>query len=203
MYRNNVFVGISSWLGILIIVLCIYMLIVMGRIIARDGDNGWKILIPIYGLYLFYKACDSGGLYIGTIVVSVLGSIISSVTVSTNVNNSYYYTSYSALRRASLGSSIIAIIEGLILLIIAICFAANTASAFGKSKGFAAGIFFLSPIFLGIIAFESPKNGSNITSKYASHYDTLPSSDATWKCSQCGKSNPAHRATCEFCGSIK
>ena len=54
------------WLGgILAGATAILVLISQGIILSSTGENGWKILIPFYGQYLFFKrTSDTGGLYL-------------------------------------------------------------------------------------------------------------------------------------------
>lgn len=110
----------------------------------KSGDKGWKVLIPLYGEYCMYKAVDSAGLFWATLVLSVLGFFLGRM-----------------IGLAASGSAVL-VIYALVVIIaaltIAIKFSINTAHAFGKSGGFTAGLFFLQPIFIGILAFGSARH---------------------------------------------
>jgi len=109
-------------LGLMVLMLC-----AQGCLLSKSGENGWKILIPVYGGYLLYKACDSEGLFFANLALSILGM----VTAATGIG----------------------IVFSIGMLVVNIIFYVRMAKAFGKSGGFATGMVFLPFIFLSILAF--------------------------------------------------
>lgn len=168
------------WLWVaLIAAVVIYTLVVWGKIISKSGDKGWKVLIPLYGLYVFYKACDSQSLFGAAIAVSLVTSILNGLIVDGTFR------------------ILLAIIEVIVIVCIQIAFVKNTANAFNKSTGFAVGLFFLSIIFQSIIAFGSAQYHQS------NGLDRVPDASGTWKCEGCGSENPVYKSTCSNCGSTK
>ena len=47
--------------GIISVVLCILILVAEWKIFKKAGQPGWKILIPIYNLYILVKIIDGNG----------------------------------------------------------------------------------------------------------------------------------------------
>ncbi len=87
------------------------------------------------------------------------------------------------------------ILNAIALLIMQIFFCGGLAGVFGKSKGFAVGLFFLFPIFLMILAFgkaqhyRSDKYDNNKTIK-------------VWTCAFCGTENQGSMF-CANCGKSR
>ena len=120
-------------------VIAVLALIAGGKILKKAGESPWKILIPIYGSYCLYKVARSESIFWGTILLSVTTSLLSRLILSA---------------QRTVGT-IFLIAVGIISLILAWKYASNMADAFGKGKGFALGLFLLSPIFMLILGFGS------------------------------------------------
>ena len=183
--------GAAVFLVLLLIGLGIVLLVAAGKILKKAGHNPWKILIPVYGGYLLYKIADAEGVFWGSIVVSVVASIINGIIAGSSVN-SYGYSNGSGT-----GVLIVTIIEMIIMVILQIVYARKLANAFGKGGGFAAGLFFLAPIFTMILGF-----GSAQYTGY-SGLDSVASAVGSWKCPNCGTENSVSRGTCSNCGAVR
>ena len=137
LFGSRVYIGSATW--IFAIILVVLYLIAGAKILKKGGDSGWKILIPIYGNYCLYKVARSESIFWGTILLSVTTSLLSRLILSA---------------QRTVGT-ILLIAVGIISLILAWKYASNMADAFGKGKGFALGLFLLSPIFMLILGFGS------------------------------------------------
>ena len=123
-------------------IIVILGLVAGGLHLRKARDNPWKILIPFYGQYCLYRIASAGGVFWGTIVVSILSSVISNnVLLNIRRNTSFME------RPDTTPLMIILIITGLIILIMQAYFAYKLAASFGKGKVFAIGLLFLFPIF--------------------------------------------------------
>jgi len=163
-------------------IVCLLSIIAGWNILKKAGEKPWKILIPFYGSYCLYKVANSEGVFWGTFVVSMMGSILSTIVSSGNRGG------------ASSVAPVIAIIEGIIILLMEIYYLRQLAGAFGKGAGFTVGLVLLFPIFALILGC-----GSAEYSGYAG-LDRFASATGTWKCSECGTENRQSRGTCPKCG---
>lgn len=185
----------------LIIGLVVVMIIAWCKIFKKAGYHPGYFFIPGYGSYLSYKIAECGKLFFVQLGIAVVVNIISSIISTVNVNRySYYSYNSSSAQSAGIALLVIAAIAGIILLIINIVYCSNLARVFGKSGGFAAGLFFLNPIFICILGFGSAQYYGN---GGGPNYSSLSVSEtASWTCPDCGTINPAHKGACE-CGCKK
>ena len=176
---------------VLAIGFAVVMLVACGRLLKKAGHNPWKILIPIYGGYLLYKIADAEGVFWGTFALSFVAGIISGIVTAMGGN------SYSGARTAATVVLVLNIIVGIIALILQYVYAKKMADSFGKSGGFAAGLFFLAPIFIMILAFGS--------AQYVGYkgLEAVPAAVGTWKCPGCGTENPVSQGICSQCGAVR
>lgn len=139
------------------LVFSVLMIIANWKIFEKAGEKGWKALIPIYNTYIMFKIVDMTNWFWALIAVSIIGSIILSVsgypTVAVTVDE------MQARLEASSNPTII--ITGLVMMVVSlwasILYVIRTAKVFGKNGWFAAGLFFLTPIFWLILAFGKAK----------------------------------------------
>ena len=170
--------------AILIAIVVILSIAAGWQVLKKAGEKPWKILIPIYGGYCLYKVANCEGVFWGMLCVSLFFNIFSSLSA-----------------RAIQSSSVILIMSGIqsiILLGLQIHYVRELADSFGKNGGFAAGLFFLFPIFLMILGFGSAQYGSS-----SGGLESVTASAGTWKCTVCGCENPQSRGICQSCGSPK
>lgn len=123
-------VGAMIGLFVVIIALVILMLVANYKLFQKMGYEGWKGLIPGVDTYLVLEKI---GISQKWLLLLAYGSFI----------------------------CIVPILGALAFLVAAIYFAVlyagSLAKSFGKSTGFAVGLFFLSPIFMLILAFGDSK----------------------------------------------
>ena len=173
----------SAFLGtylFLIIGVGVLTMIAWAKLFKKAGVGWWTIFIPVYGSYKTFAVAESGGLFFGIIGVSVAQSLLVSL-----VGNSSDSTA------PILIISLICLIAEIVMLCV---YLVRLAEVYGRGKGFAAGLFFLYPVFIMILAF------GNTGYIYNSPGMTV---SGTWKCPDCGRENPASRATCDYCGRTR
>lgn len=126
-------------LSYLLIVLFITVLLVVAtwKIFTKAGEAGWKSLIPIYSQYVTYRICWNTNMFwawFGCWLVYVL-----------------------ILNFVSGGASMIGVVFGIAMFVIALLQNLKLAKAFGRGTGFGLGLVFLSPIFYMILGFSDSK----------------------------------------------
>ena len=162
----------------------------------KAGIHPGKLFIPMYGNFLQFDIADSRGLFVATIVVSVLYSIITTIISGGMVSSSRYGSYYND---GAVGTFLVVIVIYLIIMVVIQCiFCVRLARNFGKGGGFAAGLIFLSPIFLCILAF-----GDAEYQGYGGGTAYKGATGAEWTCPSCHAVNPAHKGVCTVCGAAK
>lgn len=150
-------------LGTVLISVCvfyIFVIIALWKIFTKAGIKGWKSLIPIYNLYCAFKMI---GLSPWWILWEILSSTAFTVAITLALGDraTAYFESWNSELPQDVATNgwVIAtmLLTCVISLYVSIRFAGRLAKAFGKSTGFAVGIFFLQPIFLLILGFGAAK----------------------------------------------
>ena len=129
-------IGVIVFIGL---IWYVFQVIAGWRIFSKFGEPGWKAIIPIYNEYIRYKATWNVKVFWIDLVLTVL--LVAEV---------YIILSWIAL-------------IGLVVLKIMKDF--NLSRAFGHGAGFAAGLFFLDPIFKLVLAFGGSEYTGNPTTK--------------------------------------
>ena len=135
--------GMGIGLILVLIAIGVFTIICMWKIFVKAGEPGWKCLIPIYGQYVFYKIAWEPMWFFITLGLSVLTNIITGIGAS---NSNGGVTGFGLFLMIVV--AIAAVIIGIVTMV-------KLAKRFGKSGGFAAGLIFLEPIFMAILAFDS------------------------------------------------
>ena len=107
------------------------------RIFRKAGVPMGFYFIPVYGSYRQYDIADSKGIFWATLGVSILYLIGSLILVQAGETVFLVWV----------------ILFLVVMLILNFIFCKRLATAFGKSTGFAIGLFFLNPIFIMILGF--------------------------------------------------
>ena len=130
--------GLIAGMGIVVaivgLIVWVLLIIALWKIFTKAGEQGWKSLIPIYNVYVYCKILGIVKWFWIALGVGLGSSILSAVPV--------------------LGA-ILAFANFVVMIIFAVFMARNGAKAFGKSTGFAVGLFFLPNIFLLILGLGS------------------------------------------------
>lgn len=124
----DVFLGIL--IGLLGLVLICYILSIIGqwKVFKKAGKNGWEALIPIYNIYTL---CQVVGVDPWWIVITFVAFIVEAFIPA------------------------LSILATLVTVYFGILIAVSTARSFGKSDGYAVGIYFFGFIFYLILGFGS------------------------------------------------
>ena len=163
----------SIILGLAAIVLSI---IVWFRLFKKSGYCGGFVFIPFYSTYLMYKIAECAGMF----WFFIIGAVVSAL-----------------LTAASAEIGMVAWIIYLIAVIVcSIVYYVKLAHAFGKSGGFAAGLIFLNPIFMMILAFSNARNVA------LCGYGVTKCVSGDWECT-CGAHNSASSLYCPNCSREK
>ena len=123
---------ITVLLGIAVIVL---MIAAEWRLFTKADEAGWKCLIPIYGQFVWFRIIWSTSALCLMIVLYLIAMLL-----TTMMSNALWL-------------SVIAMIIGIIMIVMAIMSSYYTAKSYGKGGGFAVGLILLPVIFYPILAF--------------------------------------------------
>ena len=131
----------------------ILMVVAMWKIFAKAGEPGWKAIIPIYNVYIYFKIAGMKNwfwaLFIVEIAVSILSAFSNGAIITDQAGNvvSIQNPIFPILMLAA------AIFE----IVVAIMQCAKLSKAFGRGIGTTLGLIFLPNIFQLILAFGSAK----------------------------------------------
>ncbi|MBR2588733.1 hypothetical protein IKE84_00050 [Candidatus Saccharibacteria bacterium] len=147
-----IFGSMAVFMMIVSIAIAVFGIIAGWKIFKKAGQPGWKILIPIYNLYIAFKIVGMNfwGWFLSIFGCYLLAGIFGQMTFE-SINGSVTVTSMNPV------GAIFYVAAGIISLVANIIFAIRLAHAFKKGGGFAVGIFFLPFIFELILAFGSAK----------------------------------------------
>ena len=134
---TSVFAAIGAYL-VLIITGAIFIVVCNWFIFVKAREPGWKCLIPIYGSFIDYQISWKGGVFIISLVLSVLASFINNRPIL--------------------------IILSVIQLLLYLGKQMKLGARFGKSGAFSFFLLFLIP-FIGypILAFSSAKYDASLS----------------------------------------
>ncbi len=119
----------------------VLLVIALWKIFTKAGEKGWKALIPIYNVYIVYKISGLSFLtwcIVPAIIAGVFGAI------AQNMSNDGLKILFS-------------LCQSVIMIVINWKLCKALADAFGKSTGFALGLFFFPNIFQLILGFGTAK----------------------------------------------
>ena len=138
----------------------VFVIVCMWMIFEKLGIEGWKCLIPFYNAYVLFKRIYSTSAFFVSLVASVV-MICSTVALATTAfaGLAGLLDIFGTFREITVGSVLIPviliIIAAIVLLVLEVMLNIKLSQVFGKSGAFAVGLIFLTPIFLGILAFDS------------------------------------------------
>ena len=137
--------------GILAIVLFAFLLVAGWKIFKKAGEPGWKILIPIYNIYVMYKILDMTNWFWITLVTSICCDIVMNLsTMAIDSGSATSSSLYAIIVLAATVNLVVAIWASIL-------YAIRLSKSFGHGKGYAVGIFFLPYIFWLILGFGESK----------------------------------------------
>lgn len=123
---------------------CLFFTIaVHWKLFEKAGEPGWKTLIPIYNIYIFYKMTwgkDRAIIPMIPVFVVILAAFLSPILMA------MMFLYFHLLAILAIALSIAALVLWIITVI-------KLADCFAKGASFAVGLFFLYPIFSAMLAF--------------------------------------------------
>ena len=138
----------------------VFTIVCMWMVFEKLGIEGWKCLIPFYNAYVLFKRIYSTSAFFIGLVASLV-MIFSTVALATTAfaGLAGLLDIFGTFREITVGSvlipTILIIIAAIVLLVLEVMLNIKLSQAFGKSGAYAVGLIFLTPIFLGILAFDS------------------------------------------------
>lgn len=127
----------------------ILLIVAEWKILTKANEAGWKVLIPIYGQYVFYKIAGATKYFWRSIMAVVISSVLAMIGVACAATGEDATAIVAIIiSLCSLGLSIYSIY-------CQIRYCSLLSKSFGKGGGFAAGLFLLGAIFYPILGFSS------------------------------------------------
>lgn len=137
--------GVYGTLAVFAVIFCILSIIAGWKIFKKAGEPGWKILIPIYNGYIFYKISGiTNWFWITLGVVVGTGFLIGPISAA-------------AGESGNVAIGIISAISSIFTLFVDVYFCYKLSKAFRHGVAFAVGLFFFQPIFELILGFGASK----------------------------------------------
>lgn len=161
--------GVISTILVCALIFYVFLVIAGWKIFKKAGEPGWKILIPIYNIYIMFKIVKMQNWFWGLLALSICASILMAIDGTSELST----MTEEQLKNFNLGEHPLTIITMIVSLVIEIwagvIYAIRTSRAFGHGKAFAVGIFLLPSIFWLIIGFDKSKyHKKAIEGKYSS-----------------------------------
>ena len=148
------------------IALGIILLIAGWRIFEKAGEKGWKVIIPIYNMYILFRICGLkdywfwiffGVSIFSGVLMSINPPVTGEVVSYTSTSITFVDTSAAIDWSEHVPYLIGTIISAAASIALAITIGVRLAKAFGKGVGFTLGLIFLSGIFYMILGFGKAK----------------------------------------------
>lgn len=137
--------------SILSLVLWVLYIIAFWRTFNKFDEPGWKSIIPIYNMYVWWKyTWKKTGMFWLFLILTIVGEIFNGISSAAITVNGATSTAGA--------NSVWTIIGSILLLaafIIYVMQCLRAAKAFGKGTGFGIGLLLLSPIFIMILGYGS------------------------------------------------
>ena len=148
-------IGIIAWL--FLIALGVFETICLWKIFQKAGHGGWKALIPVYNIITYCNVAWKFIYFLAPFIGLIIGFILTGAGVGVGQNGGEGLAAF----------GLILMYAGLSALVVLDIFAMiKMAKRFGKTGGFAAGLIFLSPVFLAILAFDKSDYDKSRTDAY-------------------------------------
>ncbi len=148
----NLLKFLQSILVVLIPACCVIAAIIIvswWKIFEKAGEKGWKALIPVYNVFIWFKVAENGKSFWAFFFVALLDA--AAITISKTCADflaKYYYT---------LMFKLLIVLFTVVLLVLYVAQTYQLTKAFGKSIGFFFGLLLLPVVFYPILAFGSSK----------------------------------------------
>lgn len=129
---DKLYTLVGAYLGVVVtitLVIAILQIVAMWKLFTKAGEKGWKSLIPIYNMFVYYKVSGiSPWFLVLAFGLSILSEIENEIVIAI----------------ALIGTMIIVIYQN-----------HSLAKSFGKGLGYTLGLLFFNTIFLLILGLGS------------------------------------------------
>ena len=151
--------GMFGIFGVMAIAFFILMIVAMWKIFTKAGEKGWKALIPIYNLYIYFKIAGAKNWFWALFVVSLGFDILSAVVSNSGVFVIDQAGKVTAVANVAAANIFYFVTCAVIIfqIIAGIVQCAKLSKAFKRGIGTTLGLIFLPNIFQLILAFGSAK----------------------------------------------
>lgn len=146
----------SILLGFLAIGFIFYLLMLIAgwRILKKAGESGWKILIPIYNVYMLWKIAGMKNWFWHIICLAIITGILEAFA---GADLSSFYAEGTIVDQRPM--VIVALLAGAFLVIYTfiaqITYAYRTSKVFGHGLGYTIGLIIFPSLFWLILGFGS------------------------------------------------
>jgi len=171
-------------LGFGSLALCIALLAANWKTFTKAGRAGWKSIIPIYNTYVAFDIAGVKKLF----PVSFIVGFAYAIMIPQVMPQMDYYGNWVG-GNAEL-YSVLSIVYAIVMITVQVKYVRGLARSFGKGGGFAAGLLFLWPVFIMILAYGS--------AEYVGTPGYAPPALKGWRCS-CGYVNNPEALYCRRC----
>ena len=131
--------GTAAVIAMISLVIQILVLVANWKILSKAGEPGWKVLIPFYNGYVFYKVAWSTTWFFVTLAVTAVQVITLAACSDMTI------------------SVIVTTVTLAIQFAMTFMFNVRLAQAFGKTFFFGLGMILLNPLFVMILGFGKSK----------------------------------------------
>lgn len=149
---------IMSFILIAALILYILTIIAYWKIFEKAGEKGWKILIPIYNLYIMYKIVGMKNWFWTLLFISFAAGIIMTIDGTPSIVAMSQAGQLDTFNWAAHPSTIgMLVIESIFTIWAGILFAWRTSKVFGHGIGYTIGLLLVPNIFWLILGFGKDK----------------------------------------------
>ena len=146
--------------GFMLICLCIFailLIVAYWKIFQKAGEKGWKVLIPIYNVYIMYKIVGMKNWFWALFFTSCAAGIIMAFDGTADLST-MSEAELAAFDWSAHPSTIAMLaVEAILSIWAGILFAWRTAKVFGHGIGYTIGLLFVPSIFWLILGFNKDK----------------------------------------------
>lgn len=146
--------GLGAGMTVISLALAVFSIVCMWKVFEKAGEPGWKSLIPIYNIYIFYKIAWEAKyflyLFLGIVVCYFL------IIIGLGGNSG---------AASGIGGFLMVVLWAAVF-VMSIIAMVKLSKRFGKSGAFAIGLILLNFIFMAILAFDSSTYDRGRTDPY-------------------------------------
>ena len=148
---NNLFKILQESLALILslsgvgLLLTALFIICLWRIFEKAGEKGWKALIPVYNVFVWFKVAENGKQFWPFFFVTVLDIVAFWIMkTKTTFLDTYHYNA---------AFKILVVLFTVMLLVLYVAQTFQLAKAFGKNVGFFFGLLLVPYVFYPLLAF--------------------------------------------------